>query len=122
MADAFVQRFGRSFAAMKADEELRARLVNPNVSARRDNCKHGAPVPTPERVVAAGELMDAADAVPSLEEKLQATAQWVERRRTNPSHVACAEVARVLTCMATDATLGCDWGIAFSFAFQAEAV
>ena len=121
MADPFEQRFGRSFAAMKADEELRARLVNPNMSARRDSCKHGAPSPTPERLVAASQLIEAADGARSLEEKLAVAAEWAQRQGGG-SAAAREEMARVLTCMATDAILGEDWQIATSFAFQADAL
>lgn len=119
MADPFQQHFGRSFEALAGDPELKALLANPNVSQRRDSCTHGGPSPSPERMVATAELMEATVAAADVAAELRVAMAWVQR---HPSAASRDDTARILTGMATDAVLAEDWAPARQFARQAEAV
>jgi len=120
MADDFHQRrIGASYEEIRNDAELKARLANPKVSRRRDECKHGGPSPSQERMVAVAQYVDcvsgAQEDIPTL---VLLAAQWAQLR----SAAVCSETAQIVNGMAADAVLAEDWAPAAAFARQAAAL
>lgn len=103
MAEEFRQRFGCSFEEFRANTALKEALANPNISARRDACRHGAPLPSPERTMMVSQLIEALETAPSTEQQLRRVADWGQRNAA-----VCQEASRVVYCMATDALLADD--------------
>ena len=120
MAAEFQQRFGCTFEELRSLTGLREALANPNVSARRDSCMHGAPRPSPERAVLVSQLHEAiSSSAPGMEQQLRCVADWGQR---NGGAATCQETSRVVYCMATDALLADDAGEACSLALTAAAL
>ena len=101
----------RDINEVRDDPALRAALTNPNVSRRRDNCRHGAPPATADNSMRVAQALDAFMAESSPAELVQAASQWARAQpvgAVNTTH-------RILHCMAADAILADDWAPAHLF-------